>query len=204
MVSTLDTNIVVYAALRQKEEQEEARDFLSQSSRFLSPQVKDEVLKIEERITAFQMFLTANMEEDKTPFDAFEEIEKQLTGGLKTRLNSYFRNIAKFYDKQYERGRSIEQITEDLLYQITVYSSIDKIRPTQETLQQNVRDAEKYEGVIEDYDLVDREDSNIIVQLQLFQDMRGGSIELVSLDDGFRTEKEEWENNFPNISVRNL
>lgn len=204
MVSTLDTNIVVNVALENQEDREKAKSFMSQTSPFLTAQVSKEITKIEERITAFEMLLESHMEEDKSPFEVFEKIEEKLTGSLQSRLNGYFRNIAQYYEKKYDEGQSIEKITNDLTYEISVYSSIDRIRPTQENWNQNLSKAEEYEGYIEENELVDREDVGIIVQLQVHQDARGGNIELITRDSGFHTGKEEWDEMFPNISVNDL
>lgn len=204
MSSTLDTNIILYTALGNATEKGYAKDFLAQDFKFLTRQVYTEINKVEERITLFEILLRSHMEEDETPKETFSRIEDNLSQSWRTRLNSYFLNIVEYYDRKYRNGDDIEDITEDLMYEITVYTSMERIRPTDQSLEKNQSAAEKYRGVIEEYELVDREDTSIIVQLQVFQDVRGGNIELITRDSGFNTDQEEWDEHFPKISVKDL
>lgn len=205
LLLTLDTNIIVYTALREPEDIGYAREFNEQTSRFLTHTVYKEANKLEERITQLEILLKSYKDGDEQPSEIFQRIESEADTKLKEKLNRYFNNIIQHYDREYSAGKTIEQITQEIMWEFSNFTNMDdRIRPGSEILRSSEEKITEYEGIIERNDLVDREDKSIIVQMQLHQDSIKKELKLVTRDSGFYPENTAWTNNFPNLNVETV
>lgn len=205
LLLTLDTNIIVYVALRKSEDMSYAREFNEQPSRFLTHTVYKEANKLEERITQLEILLNSNKRGDEPPSKIFERLESEASKKLKEKLNRYFNNIIQHYDDEYSAGKSIDQITKEIIWEFSNFTNMDdRIRPGSEILRKSEDEISQYESWIERNNLVDREDKSIIVQMQLHQDHTNKDLKLVTRDSGFYTEDSVWQQNFPHIYVEDI
>jgi len=205
LLSTLDTNIIVYTALDCPVDEKYATEFREQGSRFLTRTVYDEANRIEERITQFQILIESGREGGEKPSETFSRIEDSVDADIKTKLNRYFNNILEYYDEKFEQGYNLQEITDSIIYDLTNFTSMDdRIRPSSKIMRDSEDDRIEYESIIENNDLVDREDKDIIIQMKVYQDISDLDLCLITRDSGFHPEKEAWKNNFPRISVKDI
>jgi len=205
LLSTLDTNIIVYTALQSSEDLRYAREFNEQPSRFLTQCVYKEANKLEERITQLEILLKSYKHGDEKPSEIFSRIEENSDTDVKQKLNRYFNNIINHYDREYTAGKTIEEITQQIMWEFSNFTNMeDRIRPGSEILRNSEKEITKYESIIEQNGLVDREDKSIIVQMQLHQDTTGKELKLITRDSGFHPDKKEWKNNFPNLDLEDI
>ncbi|MFB6199605.1 MAG: hypothetical protein ABEJ83_01895 [Candidatus Nanohaloarchaea archaeon] len=205
MLLTLDTNIIIYTALDHTKDERYATEFNEQTSKFLTQQVYTEALQLEERITMFQTLLKSHREQGESPQETFDRVGEKVKPEMKSRLHRYFSNIVSYYEEQFNRDRTIQEITDSIIYDLSNYTNLDdRIRPASDVLRSSEDKITQYQKALNEHDLVDREDSNIIIQMQLHQEQVGQDLKLVTRDSGFYPEKEAWNDNFPKISVEDI
>lgn len=205
MLLTLDTNIIIYTALDCPIDEKYASEFNQQTTKFLTQKVYDESKRLEERISMFQTLLETHRTKGETPQETFDRVGDSIKPKMKTKLHRYFNNIVGYYDERFKNGDTIQNITDSIIYDLSNYTSLDdRIRPSSEQIRTSERKVIEYQNVIKENNLVDHEDIDIIVQMKIYQDDITQEMELVTRDSGFNSEKEEWEKNFPKISVNDI
>ncbi|WP_414836406.1 hypothetical protein [Candidatus Nanohalococcus occultus] len=186
-------------------DEKHVKEFNEQTSKFLTPKVYNEAQTMETRVTMFQILLETHREEGETPKETFDRVGEEIKPKMKEKLHRYFNNMVEYYEKEFQSGKNIQQITDSITYDLSFFTNLnDRVYPTSQTLGSSPQKITEYEKIIDQNDLVDHEDVDIIVQMKIHQDSIGQDMELITRDSGFNSDEQAWEENFPKISVKDI
>lgn len=201
---TLDTNVIVNAAARDEDCFQAHKQFNELRRKFLTPHVHEESIKISSRISAYTLLLKGKVSDDgMNPREAFEELKGDQPDWVSNRLERYLSNIVAYYQQAYENDMSLEQAEQKLQRTISTYHDMrEKVRPSSTELEDSAEMIERYRDTIRDHDLVDAWDEDIIIQMQVYHDLRDKPLSLVTenLKD-FNDDADEWDEHFSELSI---
>lgn len=199
---TIDTNVVVNAGTNDDDAGKIVQQFLAEDSSFLTPQVHEELTRLDERYTWFTRMLTDRMEETgAAPRPAWDSIRSEFSDELDHTLEQAMNQIIDYYDSRYSEGDSIDTLERKLKDTFSIFiEQQGAVRPDPSTFQEHPTTAVMRKAN-ERFDLVPEHDEDIVIASQVYHALRAGTVQLITDDTGYRPDADQWALVFPGVTV---